>query len=191
MAEIQRSSRRRVFMVSVLKTKLNSSHFTHIQEQIPPSLSFLQTANPRAAKHHPLLFNEWRETWWMTMKEEAREAFWACRSKVFQAYQGTCYVMSHISLLQKWMRMNTWGWICTAHPTVEGGKNRLEISGGDYCQGQDRCQRREEIKRGSFQKMWAGLLLATIPLFFFILSLSCIFLLGISSVLFYSPSFIG
>ncbi len=120
MAEIQRSSRRRVFMVSVLKTELNSSHFTHIQGQISPSRS-LFPANPRAAKHHPFLFNEWRETWWMTMKEAA---FWAGRSKVFQAYQGTCYVMSHISLLEKWRQMNTCGWICTAHPTVEGAKKK-------------------------------------------------------------------
>lgn len=65
-------------------------------------------------------------------------------------------------------------WIRTAHPTEEGAKKKrrkekkkLEISRGDYCQGQQRCQEREEIKRRSFQKkMWAGLMLATFPLFF-------------------------
>lgn len=39
-------------MVSYLR-QLNCSHFTHMQEQISHTLSLLQTANPRAAKHHP------------------------------------------------------------------------------------------------------------------------------------------
>lgn len=65
----------------------------------------------------------------------------------------------------------------SVQPTQKGKgqkKKKLEISRGDYCQGQDRYQGREEIKRRSFQKIknkkniWAGMLLATIPLFFFI-----------------------
>ena len=102
--------------------------------------------------------------------------------------------MSHISLLAKRRRTNTWRMKPCSPPNSggrEGGKEKkkLEISRGDYCQGQDRCRGREEIKRRSFQRN-VGLLLATIPLFFFLLFLSWVHPLSksvIISELFSSP----
>lgn len=62
------------------------------------------------------------------MKEKAREAFWACRSKVFQAHQGTCYVMSHISLQEKRRRMNTWRMNLYSPPNSGGDKKSLKLA---------------------------------------------------------------
>lgn len=102
--------------------------------------------------------------------------------------------MSHISLLEKRRRRNTWRMNPCSPPNSGGGarereKKKLEISRGDYCQGQDTYRGREEIKRRSFQKN-VGLLLATIPLVFFLLLFSWVHPLSksvIISELFSSP----
>lgn len=57
--------------------------------------------------------------------------------------------------LAYWRSKGEWtlgGWVCAAHPRGEGAEKKKKISRGDYCQGQDRYQGREEIKRRSFQK---------------------------------------
>lgn len=101
--------------------------------------------------------------------------------------------------LAYWRRrrqMNIWGWICTAHPTVEGAK-KLEISRGDYCQGQDRCQGRDQTR--VFPKNVGRLVAGTFSsLFSSSLSVlhfsSRVHIQSVSatiSELFFSPSFIG
>lgn len=170
-----------------------------MQEQISHTLSFslslLKTANLRAAEHNPFPLMSEEKTWWMTVKESEKP------EKPFGAPQDQKYSKHIKKPVMWWVTLAYWrsegeralgGWIRAAHPTVEGGqerKKKLEISRGDYCQGQDRCRGREEIKRRSFQKN-AGLLLATIPLFFSLLFFSWVHPLSksvIISELFSSP----
>lgn len=170
MAEIQRSSRRRVFMVSVFKTHLNSSPFnTHAKANLTHThtLSFLQTANPRATKHHPspLMSKEKPGRWLWKRKPE--KPFGPVDQKYSKHIKEP--VMWWVTLAYWWSEGEWTRSMNPYSPPNSGGtkkRKKLEISRGDYCWGQERCQGREEIKRRSFQKMWAGLMLATIPLFF-------------------------
>lgn len=62
-------------------------------------------------------------------ERKAREAFRGpARSKVFQAHQETCYVMSHISLLEKRRRTSTWRMNPCSPPDSGGGARKKKKS---------------------------------------------------------------
>ncbi len=137
----------------------------------------------------------------MIMKEKAREAFWARRSKVFQAHQGTCYVMTHMCSLVRRRRMNIWSMNPYSPPNSGGAKKKrrrssLKLAEEIIVRAKRDAREGKDQTRSFPKKMWAGLLLATFPLFSHPCFLSCIFLLATSlsvtiSELFYSASFIG